>query len=232
MFSSLRRTVSNITSKLSERYCSHVLGIYSQYGEDIVLDRLLKSPGEGFYVDIGANDPVKFSNTLRFYNRGWRGVNIEPNPKKYNDICLARPADVNLNVGVGVDAGVLPFYIIDPDTLSTFDRRVADTALSEGFRLSRTIDIQVVCLEKVLAEHGNGGRIDFMSIDVEGAEIQVLRSNDWRRYRPRLILIEVNRAEIEIEGFLSEIDYIDIYSNGTNKIYADSRRNLSRAFSE
>ncbi|MBP0598380.1 FkbM family methyltransferase [Herbaspirillum sp. LeCh32-8] len=220
----LRTTIAKMKKKWTDTYYSEVLGIHGQYGEDIILDRLMGNPGSGFYIDIGANDPNKFSNTLRFYERGWSGINVEPNPVKHRDICAARQRDTNLNVGVGPDAAVLPFYVIDPDTLSTFDKKVADVAVREGFKLAQTLDVQVIRLDDMVAEHGRGRAIDFMSIDVEGFEVPVLSSNDWSKHRARFVMLEVNRAEVEIDAFMSGIGYIDIFSNGTNKIYADAQR--------
>lgn len=216
--------VNGLKKKLTEIYCRDVLDMHGQYGEDIILDRLMGNPSGGFYVDIGANDPNKFSNTRRFYDRGWSGINVEPNPVKLRDICAWRRRDVNLNIGIGPNPAVLPFYVIDPDTLSTFDRKVAEIAVSDGFRLSRTIDVQVVRMDDVIAQHGEERDIDFMSIDVEGFEVPVLSSNDWSRYRPRFVMLEVNRAEAEIDAFMSGVGYRDIFSNGTNKIYADEPR--------
>jgi len=217
-------TIAKIKEKWTEKYFEHILGVHGQYGEDIILDRLMGNPTNGFYIDIGANDPNKFSNTRRFYDRGWSGINVEPNPVKYRDICSARQRDVNLNVGVGPDAAVLPFYVIDPDTLSTFNKNVAEIAVSDGFKLAQTIEVQVVRLDQTIAKYGEERVIDFMSIDVEGFELSVLSSNDWNKYRARFVMLEVNRAENEIHAFMSQIGYIDIFSNGTNKVYADAQR--------
>ncbi|MCI1004463.1 FkbM family methyltransferase [Herbaspirillum sp. C7C8] len=220
----LHSNFKRLKKTLTDQYYRDVLDIHGQYGEDIILDRLMGNPGHGFYIDIGANDPNKFSNTLRFYRRGWTGINVEPNPVKFRDISACRPRDINLNVGVGPEPAVLPFYVIDPDTLSTFDRKVADIAVKDGFKLAQTIDVEVIRMADMIEAHAKDRPIDFMSVDVEGFEMQVLSSNDWQRYRPRFVMLEVNRAEAEIETFMSGIGYLDVFSNGTNKIYA-ARKN-------
>lgn len=220
----LHAIIAKLRKKWTNKYYAKALHIYGQYAEDIILDHFMGNPDDGFYIDIGANDPNKFSNTLRFYKRGWSGINIEPNPVKHEDICAYRQRDINLNVGIGPDAIVLPFYVINPDTLSTFDKKVADIAVSDGFKLDKIIDVQVIRLDAMLDEHSKGRAIDFMSIDVEGFEVPVLSSNNWNKYRAHFVMLEVNRAEAEIKEFMTNIGYIDIFSNGTNTIYADIQR--------
>lgn len=199
----------------------YLLKSYSQYGEDLLVDKMIQYKKIGFYVDIGANDPNKFNNTRKFYERGWNGINIEPNIVLFNKICQNRYRDVNLNIGIGVENGNIPFYLINPDTLSTFDKVTADKAVNEGFTIDSIQSVNVSRLDEVLRTHAEDKVIDFLSLDVEGFELEVLESNDWVDFRPRLIMIEVNRAEQEINMFMERVAYQSVYSNGTNTIFED-----------
>lgn len=199
-----------------------LVGSYSQYGEDLIVDALLGCPSDGCYIDIGANDPEVLSNTRRFYIRGWRGINIEPEPNLFQKLCEGRQYDVNLNVGIGAESGTLKFYRIEPATLSSFDPAVARHNLrSPGSKARGEVLLPVVTLTSILDEHLNDRDIDFMSIDVEGCELEVLRGNDWQRYRPRLILIEVYHRGKEIQSYLNTYGYRLIWSNSTNGIFID-----------
>lgn len=199
-----------------------LFGSYSQYGEDLVMDVLLGCPYEGCYVDIGANDPDDLSNTRRFYERGWRGINIEPEPRLFSRLSECRPNDVNLNVGIGAEVGTLKFYRIQPSTLSTFDPVIARYNLkSPGATLLDEVLLPVVKLSHILDEHLNGRQIDFLSVDVEGYELEVLQSNDWERYLPRLILVEICHRGGSIVNYLGTHDYRLVWSNSTNGLFVN-----------
>jgi FkbM family methyltransferase len=158
-----------------------------------MLSRLFPST-TGCYVDVGAYEPTEFSNTRHFYDLGWSGVNIEPIPWRFERIRAARPRDVNLNVGIGSVNGLLPFYEMDPPTLSTFNAEEAERCVAfPGHRIVAKREIPVRTLRDVLAEHAAGRRIDFLSVDTEGFEEEVIRGNDWDRFRPVALLIEHRR---------------------------------------
>lgn len=93
---------------------------YSQHQEDLQVDKILNFRDNGFYVDIGAYDPVRFSNTKRFYDRGWHGINIEPDPVRFLKFQKHRPRDINIQIGIAKEEGVLNFYKFKTNTLSTF----------------------------------------------------------------------------------------------------------------
>lgn len=208
-------------------FASDRVGAFSQYGEDLVIDAVLGCKAAGFYIDIGANDPIVFSNTQRFHRRGWTGICVEPHPGLCERIRIDRPDDVVLNLGVGAADGEMPFYRIEPDTLSTFDRAVADRSLAEneGAQIVEILTIGITTLASLFA--GNlepGTRIDFMSLDVEGGELGALASGDWAVWRPRLVMAEVNRGGPAIVDFMSGVDYEYLWSNGTNGLFRDRRQ--------
>jgi len=176
-------------------------------------------------VDIGANDPVGLNNTKRFYDRGWRGINIEPNPHKFVQFTKKRIEDINLNIGVSDITGILPFYSIDLDTLSTFDKGAAIRHCRErGAHIVETLEIPVNRLEDIFAKYLGEKNIDFISIDVEGAEMNVLRSNNWKKYRPRAIIIEITDNTQDILTFMIKNNYLSVMRNAENGLFIDATK--------
>ena len=204
-------------------------GSYSQQGEDLYLLRQFPKDYKGFYVDVGANDPFRFSNTCLFYNRGWRGINIEPNLVKYRKIDKYRTRDINLNIGVGEVDGKLQYYRFLPDTLNTFSKEEADSYVSQGYSMLGVIDVDVKRFENVLEKFlPNRECIDFISIDTEGFDIDVLKGMNVSKFRPHYVCVESVRHSVlsdgvisdSVKNFLSQNGYSEIYSNGLNSIYS------------
>jgi FkbM family methyltransferase len=171
---------------------------YSQDGEDMILRRLFERRHSGFYADVGAHHPYRFSNTCYFYRRGWRGINIDPNPDAIEAFRRARPSDTNVCVGVSDSVGYLSFYLFNEPALNTFDASLAaDRETLPGYRLLETRSVPVRRLDDLLAEYLPPDQtIDFLSIDVEGLDLSVLRSNDWSRFRPRILLVEAHERSV------------------------------------
>lgn len=171
---------------------------YAQEGEDMLLDRLLAIRGKGFYVDVGAHHPKRFSNTHYFYMRGWRGINIEPNPMVHELFMKMRRQDVNLQLGISERPAELLYYEFDDPALNTFDEQLMrERESSTSYRMIATRRIKVEPLAFVLAAHlPSGQSIDFLSVDVEGLDLNVLRSNDWERFRPRCVVSEALNADL------------------------------------
>ena len=209
-----------------------LLGSYSQLQEDLVLDRLTGHKKQGFYVDVGAYDPYRFSNTMRFYLRGWRGINIEPNTEHWKRFKKYRPGDTNLNIGIGEKRGALTFYSINPPTLSTFSQKQAFEYQKEGFQTTSAKKISIYDLASVLRKYAKRKRIDFLSIDVEGYEMSVLKSNNWERFRPRYLCIETasesgdgartKKIQKAVGVYLRAHGYNYVLSNSLNSFYKDS----------
>lgn len=166
---------------------------YSQEGEDMVLRRFFEQQENGFYVDVGAHHPYRFSNTALLYEKGWRGINLDPNPGTSTLFNRYRPRDVNLELGVSSNSEPLDFYIFNEPALNTFDSEVAAEHIVGGkWKLLDKKVVQQKALSEILDEYlPEGQEIDFFTIDVEGLGYDVLASNDWNKYSPKLVLIEI-----------------------------------------
>ena len=172
---------------------------YSQEGEDMILQRIFADKSHGFYVDVGAHHPRRFSNTYLFYRRGWRGINIEPNPDIAAAFRRERKRDINLQVGVSDRTGTLTYYVFNDPALNSFDSELtASRVLSTPYKVLETKEISVERLDAILEKHlPIDVKIDFLSIDVEGLDMAVLQSNNWHVFRPRYVLAESLDTSLE-----------------------------------
>jgi FkbM family methyltransferase len=156
--------------------------------EDVSLYRALKSVKNGVYIDVGANDPIVHSVTCAFYERGWRGINIEPVNHWYQRLAAARPEDHNLKVAAADATGTLKLFEVVGTGLSTIDARHAASHRAAGFEV-REITVPARRLDDICDELGVT-HIHFLKIDVEGAESAVLSGIDLMRLRPWIIVVE------------------------------------------
>ncbi|MFL6129090.1 MAG: FkbM family methyltransferase [Mycobacteriales bacterium] len=191
---------------------------YAQNGEDVVLARAFAGRPEGFYLDVGANDPTEDSVTRHFYDRGWRGVNIEPQLSYYQALCEARPRDTTLNIGIAAKAGTLTMhYVPRAPGMSTFSEEQAKLLADAGYELEQR-ELEVRPLDEVLEEHA-GEVIDFLKVDVEGLEHEVLGGVDWSRWRPRVIVVETSPEEEPWERRLLDCGYRRVLWDGINLFF-------------
>lgn len=194
---------------------------YSQEGEDMILRRVFEKKSSGFYVDIGAHHPFRFSNTYFFYNKGWRGLNIDANPESIKLFNKFRSRDINVNVGIG-SGEILDFYIFNEPALNTFVKELAEQySKIQGYKIIKTIPIKTATLSQVLTEYMPKGQdIDFMSVDCEGLDFMVLKSNDWSKYRPTVLVVEILNLNSVEEALTHPISF---YLNGVGyKLFAKS----------
>jgi len=204
---------------------------YSQEGEDLVLRRLLEGRDAGFYVDVGAHSPKRFSNTYYFYERGWRGINIEPAREAIAQFVRVRPRDINLCLGIAEAPGELTYYIFDEPALNTFDDALRrDREARTPYRVVGTTTVTVDRLDRVLQQKlPNGQLIDFMSVDVEGLDLEVLRSNDWDAYRPGFVLVEALDFRLEqaalhpLHIYIRSVAYEVVAKTLNTLFYRDAR---------
>jgi hypothetical protein len=142
----------------------------------------------GFYVDVGAHHPERYSNSCYFYQKLWRGICIDPIPNGANLFARHRPGDVFLPIGVAEVESTLAYYMFPEAEFNTFS---LDIANSYPFRWERSASVPVRPLRAILDEHLPSGRtIDFLSVDAEGLDLAVTKSNDWTRYRPKVLVTE------------------------------------------
>lgn len=179
---------------------------YSQEGEDVVLRRYLDVSKPGYYVDIGAHHPTRYSNTKYYYDRGWNGINVDADPSLVEEFKLQRPRDINVMSGAGTKSGGMIFYKFNHPAINTFDEKIAKKRDKlEEFEIVETIKVKVRPLAELLKQHlPKGQKINFMTIDVEGRDLDVIRSNDWKIYRPEFVMVECLEAVESLEAVLTD----------------------------
>lgn len=178
---------------------------YSQEGEDMILRRLFEGQKSGFYVDVGAHHPQRFSNTYFFYKMGWRGINIDAMPGIMASFNRLRPRDINIEKPVSDQKQILTYYAFNEPALNSFSKELTDLYTSKGFQLIFQKNLETSTLEEILnANLPENQSIDFLSVDVEGLDLQVLQSNNWDRFSPRFVLVEILNASF------AELDKSDL----------------------
>lgn len=198
---------------------------YSQQGEDMLVDSLFHMMGIELpsYIDVGANDPLKISNTAFFYKKGCRGINIEPNPVLYKKIKRHRLRDVNINAGVGEKEGKLDFYIMNANTMSTFSKESADQLVNDfGFKIKEIIIVPVLTLSGIIDKYCNGVFPDFLTIDTEGLDYTILKGIDYERNYPKVICAETREYGEGLEAGKHETEIEDLLLSNGYRIYANT----------
>lgn len=209
---------------------------YAQNFEDVMLWRALEDVQNGFYVDVGAYLPVTNSVTKAFYDRGWRGINIEPIGTPYRKLAENRPRDINLQIAVGQSDQETVLYEIK-DGLSTLNPEVAQSHREDGYQVTES-SIRVKTLNAIFEEHVRSS-IHFLKIDVEGHEKEVLQGIDFSHWRPWIILVESTIPNTEAPNFsvweelILGSSYHHVYFDGLNRFYvADEHHGLDSSFSK
>ena len=204
---------------------------YSQCGEDLILDYLQHGKENGFYVDIGANDPREFSNTYYFYKKGWQGLVIEPNLTKLNQYKFFRSRDERLHMAVGAK-GEFTFFKFKEDPLNTMSEEVAKSYEKMGHKIQKTEKVLCAPLSEIFKDKlKNNKHINLMSIDTEGQNFEVLQTNDWDVYRPKFLVIETaefdkpddESLEEKYNTYLTERGYKKVANTAFNSIYKNVR---------
>lgn len=208
---------------------------FAQNREDIILEGFFadRKGKPGFYVDVGAGSPLIDSVTRSFYEKGWRGINIEPIDHIYKALLRHRKKDINLNIGVSNRNGTLKFREYDADGFSTFSTEMQEQYLKhpdEFTKGHRDYEVKIKTLSDVLTEQ-KITEIQFLKIDVEGYEYEVIEGNSWDKFRPEVVCIEANHITKNWGHILIKNDYSMAYFDGLNEYYVDKRRSKPPVFS-
>jgi FkbM family methyltransferase len=210
---------------------------YAQNFEDVIVNRVFDGKMDGFYIDVGASDPTVDSVTRHFYELGWRGINIEPASDPFRALHEERPRDINLNVAVGSESGYGKFFEVEVPGLSTLRADLASRLEKQGLGHA-TRQVEVMTLAEVCRRHVDQP-IDFLKVDAEGSEEEVLQGGDWVEFRPAVVLLEaivsyghvakgagsnslVRTVELSRKSFISLLtreEYDLAYFDGLNEFY-------------
>ena len=214
----------------------HAVASYSQEGEDMILRRVFEKRRRGFYVDVGAHHPMRFSNTYWFYRRGWSGLNVDAMPGSMRAFDRKRPRDINVEAAIALEPRELTYFVFNEPALNTLDEALARRRAVGEYRIVETRRVVTRRLRDVLSERlPHGVSIDFMSIDVEGLDLEVAQSNDWARFRPAYLLVEAHGETVEealasdLSRFLGGVGYRLFAKTVNTLVFRDERRSPSPA---
>jgi hypothetical protein len=223
----IKKVIPNkIKRVVNQEILEHANLCYSQEGEDLILFRIFENKPSGFYVDIGAHHPKRFSNTMYFYKLGWNGINIDAMPGSMDAFNLIRPRDINLEIPVSDIDETRLFYIFNEPALNTFsEERANEYCTNSNYFIAHKKTLKTRTLESILDQYlPKNQTIDFLTIDVEGYDINVLKSNNWGKYNPKIVLVEIsgsfleNICKDEVTIYMRKLDYI-LYAKTCNTIF-------------
>lgn len=170
---------------------------FSESGEDLILLNIfgnkIKKKEKGFYIDVGAYDPHRGSNTQLLYMHGWQGINIDPKPGTKQLFDKYRPKDINLEVAVSSKEETVSYFTCGvADTLNSISReRFSELNIADS--IQEEIQVPALPLSAIIEKYVQKGQaIDFLNLDVEGFDLVVLTSNDWNKYKPGVIAVEID----------------------------------------
>ncbi|MCT7528303.1 FkbM family methyltransferase [Aliarcobacter cryaerophilus] len=205
----------------------YILNSFAQEAEDLILYRIFGEKKNGFFIDIGAYHPIKYSNTYFFYKKGWRGINIDAMPNSMELFNKYRPNDINIEAFISSEEKSVNYHIFNEPALNNgcelLSKKRHDAP--NQFKLIDKKVIQTKRLDKILNDNiKENQEIDFLSIDIEGEEFEALISNNWNKYLPKVILVEFLESTLEsiiddkISKFLKEKGYI-IFAKSFNTVF-------------
>lgn len=163
---------------------------YSQFGEDLIIENIFRDRKRGFYIDVGCNRPIEGNNTFKLYLNGWNGINIDGNSSLIDSFNKIRKKDINICAIISNTKEKIKFYISDDDRVSTVSEDFKEW-IKDDRKYGSCIEIIPHSLNEILEQQTiQIHNFDFLNIDVEGHDLEVLQSIDLEKYRPEIICIE------------------------------------------
>lgn len=191
---------------------------YAQNFEDVTLRRALKDIQSGFWIDIGAYDSTMHSVTKHFYESGWTGINVEPNPELAAGLVKERPRDINVQAAVGKSHGMTKLHVIGNTGLTTTVGAMANMHAASGHETTSEVDVPRIPLDSLFQLHARGRTVDFLKVDAEGSESEIITSYDFISCRPRIILVEAS-PDFSYHEHLQKAGYIFTWFDALNYWY-------------
>jgi FkbM family methyltransferase len=207
---------------------------YAQNFEDVMLRRALPDIANGFYIDVGACHPIADNVSWWFYQNGWTGINVEPNEKFFTLLAAERPRDVNLPFAITGKAGTAVLYL--HDALSTIRDDIVAVHRQNGLDMSRTAQVEAITLDQIFENYVRSRTVDFLKLDVEGSEGEILTSTSFERTRPRILVVEATKPDTQVptwdswEPGLLKNGYLLVWFDGLNRFYVREEDRWRRKF--
>lgn len=227
MFSLIRHHLSDFINDLKEDSHLKHKKSYSQSGEDMIVNFIFEQLGIDYptYIDVGAFNPYILSNTAFFYKKGCHGINIEPNPTSFKEFTRIRKRDVNLNIGIADKEDYLKYFNFEESALNTFSETEARRIIELGKKLTGTLQIKTRSLVEVLIQYCPQTKPDFMSIDVEGFDAEIIQQTVRQDFfYPIVICVETINYSLKGDGSKNKDISIHLEKQGY-LLYADTNIN-------
>ena len=186
---------------------------YSQFGEDLIIQTFFQSQKSGTYIDVGCNEPINYSNTWKLYLSGWTGIAIDANPSLTEKFKKVRPLDTVVAKPISNKKQIIEFYFSKKSHLISGIGEKRDSPWSRTDENCDVIECESERLDNILLEHNIPSDFDFLNIDTEGNEKDILISLDLNKFKPKLICVEIHDFTIstseksDIEELLSSMGY-------------------------
>lgn len=201
---------------------------FSQCGEDLIINHIFQQLNieKPSYIDIGAHHPYYLNNTAFFYLKGSTGINIEPDPSLFEAFIKERQRDTNLNIGIGINSSECEFYVMSEPTLNTFVKEEAEKTIKEhsSYFIKEVKKLRVEPLHEILNKYNDGKFTDFLSLDVEGLDEQIISSINFELIRPKVICVETISFSYSGNGVKNK-KIIELLESKGYMVYADTNIN-------